>query len=62
MDAISILRGLKERYEIHHKVRIMDEAIIAAVELSKMILDGKVDKNSEIVADVRNGELIFSNQ
>jgi len=31
-------------------------------ELSKMILDGKVDKNSEIVADVRNGELIFSNQ
>jgi ATP-dependent Clp protease ATP-binding subunit ClpB len=31
-------------------------------ELSKMILEGKVDKNSEIVADVRNGELIFSNQ
>ena len=33
-DAISILRGLKERYESHHKVRIKDEAIIAAVELS----------------------------
>ncbi|MGN0006772.1 MAG: ATP-dependent chaperone ClpB [Alistipes sp.] len=33
-DAISILRGLKERYEIHHQVRIKDEAIIAAVELS----------------------------
>ncbi len=33
-DAISILRGLKERYEAHHKVRIKDEAIIAAVELS----------------------------
>ncbi len=33
-DAISILRGLKERYETHHKVRIKDEAIIAAVELS----------------------------
>src|SRR5690606_31638759 len=33
-DAISILRGLKERYENHHKVRIKDEAIIAAVELS----------------------------
>ena len=34
-DAISILRGLKERYETHHKVRIKDEAIIAAVELSE---------------------------
>ena len=34
MSAISILRGLKERYENHHKVRIMDEAIIAAVQLS----------------------------
>ena len=33
-DAISILRGLKERYESHHKVRIKDEAIISAVELS----------------------------
>src|SRR6185437_14781639 len=33
-DAISILRGLKERYEMHHHVRIKDEAIIAAVELS----------------------------
>lgn len=34
-DAISILRGLKERYETHHQVRIRDEAIISAVELSK---------------------------
>jgi len=34
-SAISILRGLKERYETHHKVRIRDEAIIAAAELSK---------------------------
>lgn len=34
LSAISILRGLKERYESHHKVRIKDEAIIAAVELS----------------------------
>jgi ATP-dependent Clp protease ATP-binding subunit ClpB len=33
-DAISILRGLKDRYESHHQVRIKDEAIIAAVELS----------------------------
>ncbi len=35
MSAISILRGLKERYENHHKVRILDEAIIAAVQLSE---------------------------
>lgn len=35
MDAISILRGLKEKYEVHHQVRIKDEAIIAAVELSQ---------------------------
>jgi ATP-dependent Clp protease ATP-binding subunit ClpB len=34
-DAISILRGLKEKYESHHKVQIMDDAIIAAVELSQ---------------------------
>lgn len=33
-SSISILRGLKERYENHHQVRIKDEAIIAAVELS----------------------------
>lgn len=35
MSAISILRGLKERYENHHQVRIRDEAIIAAVQLSE---------------------------
>lgn len=35
LDAISILRGLKDRYEMHHQVRIKDEAIIAAVELSQ---------------------------
>jgi ATP-dependent Clp protease ATP-binding subunit ClpB len=34
-DAVSILRGLKERYETHHKVRILDEAIVTAVELSQ---------------------------
>ena len=33
-NTVSILRGLKERYENHHKVRILDEAIVAAVELS----------------------------
>ncbi len=40
-DAISILRGLKERYEIHHKVRIKDEAIINAVELSSRYISDR---------------------
>ena len=40
-DAISILRGLKERYESHHKVRIKDEAIIAAAELSDRYITGR---------------------
>ncbi len=40
-DAISILRGLKERYETHHKVRILDEAIIAAVELSQRYISDR---------------------
>ena len=35
MSSIAILRGLKERYENHHKVRILDEAIVAAVQLSQ---------------------------
>jgi ATP-dependent Clp protease ATP-binding subunit ClpB len=39
--AISILRGLKERYEVHHKVRIKDEAIIAAVELSQRYISDR---------------------
>ena len=41
MDAVSILRGLKERYENHHKVRIKDEAIIAAVELSNRYITNR---------------------
>lgn len=40
-DAISILRGLKERYETHHKVRILDEAIISAVELSQRYITNR---------------------
>lgn len=40
-DAISILRGLKERYETHHKVRILDESIIAAVELSQRYISDR---------------------
>jgi ATP-dependent Clp protease ATP-binding subunit ClpB len=40
-DAISILRGLKERYEAHHKVRILDEAIIASVEMSQRYISDR---------------------
>ncbi len=50
-DAISILRGLKERYETHHKVRIKDEAIIAAVELSERYINDRFlpDKAIDLV-------------
>lgn len=50
-DAISILRGLKERYEVHHKVRIKDEAIIAAVELSQRYINDRFlpDKAIDLV-------------
>lgn len=41
LSAVSILRGLKERYETHHKVRIKDEAIIAAVELSHRYISNR---------------------
>jgi ATP-dependent Clp protease ATP-binding subunit ClpB len=41
IDAISILRGLKERYETHHHVRIKDEAIVAAVELSQRYINDR---------------------
>ena len=40
-EAISILRGLKERYEVHHKVRIKDEAIISAVEMSQRYINDR---------------------
>jgi ATP-dependent Clp protease ATP-binding subunit ClpB len=40
-DAISILRGLKEKYESHHKVRILDEAIIASVEMSQRYISDR---------------------
>ena len=58
-DAISILRGLKERYETHHKVRIKDEAIIAAVELSERYIsdrflpDKAIDLVDEAAAKLR---------
>ncbi|MFN5884912.1 MAG: ATP-dependent chaperone ClpB [Bacteroidota bacterium] len=50
-DAISILRGLKERYEVHHKVRIKDAAIIAAVELSQRYINDRFlpDKAIDLV-------------
>jgi len=58
-DAISILRGLKERYEVHHKVRIKDEAIINAVELSsryisdRFLPDKAIDLLDEAAAKLR---------
>ncbi len=50
-DAISILRGIKEKYEAHHKVRIKDEAIIAAVELSQRYINDRFlpDKAIDLV-------------
>ena len=59
LTAISILRGLKERYENHHKVRIKDEAIIAAVELSQRYItdrflpDKAIDLIDEAAAKLR---------
>jgi ATP-dependent Clp protease ATP-binding subunit ClpB len=59
LDAISILRGLKERYETHHQVRIKDEAIIAAVELSQRYItdrflpDKAIDLIDEAAAKLR---------
>lgn len=58
-DAISILRGLKERYETHHHVRILDEAIIAAVRLSRRYIsdrflpDKAIDLMDEAAARLR---------
>ena len=58
-DAISILRGLKDRYEAHHHVRIKDEAIIAAVELSsryitdRFLPDKAIDLIDESAAKLR---------
>ena len=58
-DAISILRGLKERYENHHKVRIQDDAIIAAVQLShryisdRFLPDKAIDLMDEAAAKLR---------
>ncbi|MCJ8211086.1 ATP-dependent chaperone ClpB [Mucilaginibacter sp. RS28] len=58
-DAISILRGLKERYETHHKVHIKDEAIIAAVEMSQRYIadrflpDKAIDLMDEAASKLR---------
>src|SRR5574344_719010 len=58
-NAVSILRGLKERYENHHNVRILDEAIIAAVELShryitnRFLPDKAIDLMNEAAAKLR---------
>lgn len=59
LSAVSILRGLKERYESHHKVRILDEAIVAAVELShryiteRFLPDKAIDLIDEAASKLR---------
>jgi len=58
-DAVSILRGLKEKYELHHGVRITDEALVAAVELSARYItdrnlpDKAIDLIDEAAASIR---------
>ena len=58
-DAISILRGLKEKYEVHHGVKILDSAIVSAVELSKRYIndrflpDKAIDLMDEAAARIR---------
>ena len=58
-SAISILRGIKEKYEVHHKIRIKDEAIIAAVQLStryiadRFLPDKAIDLMDEAAAKLR---------
>ncbi len=58
-DAISILRGIKEKYEVHHGVRIQDDAVIAAVELSnryisdRFLPDKAIDLMDEAAAKLR---------
>ncbi len=50
-SAISILRGLKERYENHHHVRILDDAIIAAVELSQRYITDRAEHENHAQQD-----------
>jgi ATP-dependent Clp protease ATP-binding subunit ClpB len=58
-DSISILRGIKDKYELHHGVRIKDDAVIAAVELSsryisdRFLPDKAIDLMDEAAAKLR---------
>ncbi len=64
-DTISILRGLKERYELHHGVKISDTAVVAAAVLSnryiseRLLPDKAFDLVDTIFIDVENGRLVF---
>lgn len=57
-DAIAILRGLREKYEVHHGVRILDSALVSAAQLAKRYLtarklpDSAIDLVDESCADV----------
>ena len=57
-DTVSILRGLKERYELHHGVRIRDEALVAAATLSDRYITGR--SVSQSVSQSDNGNLTMS--
>ncbi len=56
-DTIAILRGLKETYEVHHGVRILDEAIVAAARLSKQYIQGRFlpDKAIDLLDEAASG-------
>jgi ATP-dependent Clp protease ATP-binding subunit ClpC len=64
LDAISILRGLKERYESHHKVRIKDEAIISAVELSQRYITDRFlpDKAIDLIDEAGSRVRLMNSQ
>ena len=63
LDAISILRGIKEKYETHHHVRIKDEAIIAAVELSQRYISDRFlpDKAIDLIDEAASKLRLESN-
>lgn len=56
-DSVAILRGIKEKYELHHGVRILDEAVVAAVELSKRYINDRFlpDKAIDLIDEATSG-------
>ena len=60
-DTISILRGIKARYEAHHGVRILDSAVVDAARLSARYLSGRKlpDKAIDLIDEVSNNRPLF---